>query len=128
MTSPTPPDQEYSPAQISAYLDLINLPPKYRPESKPPHDISFLTALHAHQIAAVPYENLALHYALDRRLSLDPQDLYRKCTTHGRGGYCMEVSVFYYYVLRALGFRVYMAGARIRLRRNGVPEGPYVGL
>jgi arylamine N-acetyltransferase len=124
------PSHEYSPSQIDAYLDLIHLPPQFRPSRSPPHDISFLTALHIHQIATVPYENLALHYAAhgNRSLPLDPQHLYRKCTENGRGGYCMEVSVFYYYVLRALGFRVYMAGVRIRMRKDGVPEGPYVGL
>lgn len=39
----------------------------------------------------------------------------------------METAVFYRHVLRALGFRVYTAGARIRYRKDGIPQGPYIG-
>ena len=46
---------------------------------------------------------------------------------NGRGGYCMENCIFFNHVLRALGFQVYMAGARIRLRVDGVPTGDYIG-
>jgi arylamine N-acetyltransferase len=125
MISPTP---EYSPSQISTYLDLISLPKAYRPENNPTHDINYLTALFAHQISTIPYENLSLHYARDRQLFLDPQHLFNKVTNNGRGGYCMEVSIFFYHMLKSLGFKVYMSGVRIRLRRDGVHEGPYVGL
>ena len=45
----------------------------------------------------------------------------------GRGGYCMEVSILFYHVLLGLGFNVYTAGVRIRLRENGIPYGPYTG-
>ena len=125
MTSPT---AEYSPSQISAYLDLIDLPRAYRPENKPIHDFNYLNALFAHQISTIPYENLSLHYARDRQLFLDPQHLFNKVMNNGRGGYCMEVSIFFYHMLKSLGFMVYMSGVRIRLRRDGVPEGLYVGL
>ncbi|KAL3419241.1 Arylamine N-acetyltransferase [Phlyctema vagabunda] len=39
----------------------------------------------------------------------------------------MENSLFFNHVLRALGFRVYTAGVRIRMRENGVPKGDYIG-
>jgi len=39
----------------------------------------------------------------------------------------MEVSIFYNHVLRALGFKAYLAGVRIRNRIIGVPSGPYRG-
>jgi arylamine N-acetyltransferase len=45
----------------------------------------------------------------------------------GRGGYCMENSIFFNHVLRALGFRVYTAGVRVRPRVDGVPAGDYLG-
>jgi arylamine N-acetyltransferase len=91
--------------------------------------IEYLTALHIHQISAVPYENLLLHYSISHTVSLDPQVLYKKIVTdaRGRGGYCMENSIFFNHVLKGLGFRVYTAGVRIRPRIGGVPDGDYIG-
>jgi arylamine N-acetyltransferase len=119
----------YTPDQISRFLTHIHLPPKYHPSTNPPLDISFLTALHTHTISTIPYENLSLHYSKDRKVSLDPTDLYQKLVLggHGRGGYCMENSLFYLHILRGLGFTVYPAGVRIRLRQDGIPQGDYIG-
>ncbi|KAF2231461.1 cysteine proteinase [Viridothelium virens] len=39
----------------------------------------------------------------------------------------MENSIFFNHVLKALGFNAYTAGARIRLRVNGIPQGDYIG-
>ncbi|KKY14279.1 putative tpa: arylamine n-acetyltransferase 2 [Phaeomoniella chlamydospora] len=39
----------------------------------------------------------------------------------------MENSIFFNHVLRGLGFQVYTAGAKIRHRVGGVPEGDYIG-
>jgi len=54
------------------------------------------------------------------------QALYEKCMKDGRGGYCMETSIFFYHVLRGLGFETYMAGVRIRPRVGGVPQVDYL--
>ena len=43
------------------------------------------------------------------------------------GGYCLENSIFFWHVLKGLFFDAYLAGARIRARPNGVPEGDYIG-
>ncbi|KAL9092161.1 MAG: hypothetical protein Q9165_004594 [Trypethelium subeluteriae] len=117
----------YSPEQIDHYLDYISLPPNYRRNANPPLDIRFLSTLQTYQLAAIPYENLSIHYNPQHKNSLDPQDLYEKFTHNGRGGYCMENSIFFNHVLRALGFNAYTAGARIRLRVNGIPQGDYIG-
>ncbi|KAF1996017.1 arylamine N-acetyltransferase 2 [Amniculicola lignicola CBS 123094] len=119
----------YTQSQISAYLSHIEIPPKYHLSANPPRDAAFLKALHIHTISTLPYENLSLHYNATHRNSLDPQDLYRKIVENnrGRGGYCMENSIFFNHILRGLGFLVYTAGVRIRLRENGVPGGDYVG-
>lgn len=103
----------YTPTQLSHYLTRISLP---NPPSPPRLDLPFLTALHTHQLCTVPYENLSLHYSPDHTVRLDPQHLYRKLVTggRGRGGYCMEIAVFFNHILRALGFEVYTAGARVR--------------
>jgi hypothetical protein len=126
----------YTPEQVAEYLDLLNLPREFRSfQSKygdktaaaaaPTHD--FLHALHVHQISTIPYENLSLHYSADRQVSIEPQHLFDKLVRRRRGGYCMEISIFYNHMLRALGFQVYTAGVKIRLRRGVTPFGPYAG-
>ena len=118
----------YTDSQIDYYLNYISLPSKYQRQQNPPLNLEFLNALHSHQLASIPYENLSLHYSRDRTVNLDAQHLYDKFTNHGRGGYCMETSLFFNHVLRALGFQAYTAGVRIRMRKEGVPQGDYFGL
>jgi arylamine N-acetyltransferase len=124
MASPT-----FSPSQLEAYFNRIQLPTEYRPASSPPLSLKFLTALHIHHITTIPYENLCMHYSKDRIISLSPQDLFKKIVTKncGRGGYCMESSLLFLHILRDLGFSVYPTGVRIRLREDGVPVGEYTG-
>ena len=115
-------------SQIDYYLDYISLPSRYRRNQNLPLDIDLLSALQACQLASIPYDNLSLHYTSERMISLDPQHLFNKFTQNGRGGYCMETSLFFNHVLRALGFKAYTAGVRIRLRKAGIPHGQYIGL
>ncbi|KAH7132373.1 arylamine N-acetyltransferase 1 [Dendryphion nanum] len=119
----------FTPDQVSAFLSHIQLPPKYRPENNPPHDLALLTALHTHTITTLPYENLSLHYSPTHQISIFPQTTFQKTVTdaRGRGGYCMEVSLLFNHILRALGFTVYTAGVRIRMRKDGIPHGNYIG-
>ena len=117
----------YTDEQIDRYLEYVQIPPQFRRSAKPALDIEFLTALHVHQLAAIPYENLVLHYSKAHAVSLDPAVLYEKLLRNGRGGYCMENIIFFNHILRALGFTVYTAGARARLRVDGVPGGAYSG-
>lgn len=115
--------------QLAAYFDHIKLPKKYYGACIA-RDLAFLTVLHRHQIAAVPYENLSLHYAQQKAIDLDPQVLYTKFVANGRsrGGYCMEGSLFFLNILRSLGFQAYPTVVRIRLREDGVPKGDYITL
>jgi arylamine N-acetyltransferase len=119
----------YTPSQIDHYLAYIQLPSRFHRSSTPPLTLEYLTALHVHQITAVPFENLTLHYSKSHTVSLDPQILYEKIVTNarGRGGYCMENSIFFNHMLRGLGFHVYMTGVRVRPRVGGVPAGDYIG-
>ncbi|OKL60870.1 hypothetical protein UA08_03361 [Talaromyces atroroseus] len=113
--------------QLDRYLEYIGLPQQFRRPEKPELNAEFLTALHIHHIAAFPYENLSLHYTKSVDISLDVQHLYQKFLRNGRGGYCMETSVLFNHILRGLGFRAYLTGARIRPRKDGIPQGPYSG-
>lgn len=119
----------YTQEQVSQFLDYIGMPSRYRLAGDPPRDHAFLRALHRHVISALPYENLYLHYGPHTGADLDPQHLFRKAVgeARGRGGYCMENSLLLLHMLRALGFRAYAVGVKIRYREGGVPKGPFVG-
>jgi arylamine N-acetyltransferase len=123
------PSPSYSPSMIEAYEKHVNLPRQYRSSSKPDHTLDYLTALHIHQVSTVPYENLLVHYSKEHTVSLDAQILFDKIVTNGRGrgGYCLEIAVFFNHVLRALGFNSYIVGARGRLIIDGAVQGGYVG-
>jgi arylamine N-acetyltransferase len=119
----------FTPQEISDYLEYLGLPARYKDHASIPKDIDFLRILHTYQIGRVPYENLAIHYSKDHQVNIDPKYMYKKITSgRGRGGYCMELCVFYYHLLLSLGFRVYQTGIRIRLRNGPVPFGDYIGL
>jgi arylamine N-acetyltransferase len=124
----------FTEAQLNAFLAHIRLPPslhsyRYTPSNSPEKDSDFLTQLHIYTITAVPYENLSLHYNKDHSNSIEPEDVYEKVVidARGRGGYCMELSIFYNHILRALGFAAYTSMVRIRYRTDGVPVGDYIG-
>ncbi|KAF2726122.1 arylamine N-acetyltransferase 2 [Polychaeton citri CBS 116435] len=119
----------YSADQVEQFLSYVELPPKYHLHNNPPRDLTFLTALHTHMISKVPYENLTIHYSNNHAVSLELQTLFQKIVgdARGRGGYCMEVSLLYNQILRALGFRAFTVGVKIRLRTDGIPQGDFFG-
>jgi N-hydroxyarylamine O-acetyltransferase len=77
-----------------------------------------LRALHRLQPQAIAFENL--DPLLKRPVRLDASSLQAKLVDGGRGGYCFEQNLLFAHVLRALGFRVQEATARVRW---GVPPG-----
>ncbi len=106
----------YTPRQLHAVYDRINLPPRFRYE---PGDFSrevvrhhdghgFLGALVTHMLAHIPFENLSLHYSPTHAVSIHPDALFQKFIRQdmGRGGYCLENNVFLGIVMRSLGFDV----------------------
>ncbi|KAJ5636981.1 Arylamine N-acetyltransferase [Penicillium lividum] len=76
----------YSPEQLNQYFDRINIPQKYRESpvvkfgASLDNDtaLAFLKVLQRYQVAAVPFENLNLHYAIHRSISIDPHKLFEK--------------------------------------------------
>ncbi|OJJ42608.1 hypothetical protein ASPZODRAFT_105044 [Penicilliopsis zonata CBS 506.65] len=111
----------YTSQQIEAYLDRIALPEASRtspvlcgtvsPNS--PEGLSFLRTLQRHHLAAVPFENLSLHYSPSRQIALDASSVFDKIVGRRRGGYCMEVNLLFRTVLHTLGFDVYSVGGRV---------------
>lgn len=113
----------YSEEQLSRYFERISLPDESRrkfglrgqDETTPEEQLSFLTDIMKYHLAAIPFENLELHYSPTKTVSLEPQFLFQKIILRGdgRGGRCMEVNCLFGTVLRSLGFDVYSAGARV---------------
>lgn len=123
--------------QISKYLKYLALPPEYNqfihdPQSFPKTEESLATLFRA-QISRFPYDNLSVHYSKNDVIDIRPQSIFTKLMgsgdlqTSGRGGYCLECSIFFYHVLLGLGFSTYTTGVRNRARIDGVPQGEYGG-
>lgn len=124
----------YSEFQASAWLRRLRLPASYQPYIDQPAGIpktyQVLETLFQSQISIFPYENLSVHYSPSHLVGIKPDALYHKMMdneSRGRGGYCMELSIFFHHMLRVLGFTVIMAGVRNRTRTDGVPDGEYQG-
>jgi N-hydroxyarylamine O-acetyltransferase len=79
-----------------------------------PRDASLkaLRELHYLHPQAIPFENL--DPLLKRPVKLDAASLQAKMVDAGRGGYCFEHNSLFAHVLRALGFKVREATARVR--------------
>ncbi len=112
----------YNKEQLQKYFDRISLPHQYRTQlasegqnATPEEQLSFLANLEKYHLAAIPFENLELHYSPTKTVSLEPQFLFHKIVLRGdgRGGRCMETNCLFGTVLRSLGFDVYSAGARV---------------
>ncbi|KAK4961761.1 hypothetical protein LTR10_002252 [Elasticomyces elasticus] len=123
----------YTPQQLHAVYDRINLPARYRYE---PGDFSrevvkhhdghgFLGALVTHTLAHIPFENLSLHYSPTHAVSIHPDALFQKIirADMGRGGYCLENNVFLGTVLRSLGFDVGLRSMSVGARINRMGKG-----
>ncbi|KAF4506027.1 hypothetical protein G6O67_006152 [Ophiocordyceps sinensis] len=130
----SPPESAYSASQAAAWLRRIALPPAYARYVDAPSTIpktpDSLRTLFRCQITTFAYENLSVHYSAAHQVDIRPHVLYAKMMGpdgNGRGGYCMELSILFHHMLRALGFHVYMTGVRNRTRTDGVPRGEYQG-
>jgi N-hydroxyarylamine O-acetyltransferase len=91
---------------LHAYFKRIG----YHGERKP--TLAVLRELHRLHPQAIPFENL--DPMLKRPVLLDPASLEAKLVHAGRGGYCFEQNLLFGHVLRALGFKLREATARVR--------------
>ena len=76
------------------------------------NSLSTLRALHELHPQAIPFENI--DPLLGRPVKLDSASLQAKLVDGGRGGYCFEHNSLFAAVLRALGYEVKEATARVR--------------
>ncbi|KAH6685688.1 hypothetical protein F5X68DRAFT_209143 [Plectosphaerella plurivora] len=112
----------YTIEQLDAYFERINVSSRFNRDDR---SLEALTILIRQQLLNVPFETLALHYSVDRTISLDPAALFDKIVTRRRGGYCLENNTFFGCVLRSLGFSVYGVICRISKATWGVHDGSW---
>ena len=115
--------------QLLQYFVHVGLPEVTRTlatdlrSQDPAQQLSILQTLTRHQLCAVPFENLDLHYNPIKGISLNSNHLFQKIVERnaGRGGYCMQNNSFFATVLRSLGYDVVSVGARVS---NAIGGGP----
>ena len=122
----------FSQAHVDAFYDYIDFPAAlrlHRSLEDPAKDIHFLTQLHVCMIAAVPYDNLWLHYDPTHRVDITALGNFDKIVTQarGRGSYCMGNHILLNHILRFLKFPAYLGPARTRPRVNSIPQGEFPG-
>ena len=91
---------------LDAYLRRVGLSSGRAPD---------LAALHRAHVTAIPFENLDPHRGVAP--SLAPEALAAKLIDARRGGYCFEHNLLLAAALEALGARVELMLARVRLGR-----------
>lgn len=131
---------QYSTSQLHAYFSLIALPLPFlsSPILAQPglartstHGLPFLSTLMRHHMAAIPYENLGIHYSHDHNVMsgdviLDVQGTYSLIVEGGmgRGGQCLQMNGMFGTVLRSLGFDVMSTAARTNTACQDVARSP----
>ena len=109
----------YTKDQITKYFARLGLSEqkrKYDVAGLDPNDaFEYLALLQKLQLAAVPFENITLHYSAHHSVSVHPEELFRKIIgdDNGRGGYCMENNRLFGTLLNSLGFNMYSGGCRV---------------
>lgn len=91
---------------VAAYLDRIG----YKGDTAP--TLENLRAMHRAHFLNVPFENLDIRRGA--RFTVDDEDLvFDKIVRRRRGGFCLELTGLFARMLREVGFRVDVVGARV---------------
>lgn len=98
---------------LAAYFARIDL------ESTPRADADGLDAIQRAHRSKIAFENLDI--PLGHGVSLEPDRVFDKLVTRGRGGYCFEQNQLFLGALRALGFEARPLMARVWLGAEGIP-------
>lgn len=122
----------FTQAHIDAFYEYIGFPAglrQHRALEDAAKDIHFLTQLHIYMIAAVPYDNLWLHYDPAHRVDITPLGNFDKVVkqARGRGSYCMGNHILLNHILRFLQYPAYLGPARTRPRIDSIPQGEFPG-
>lgn len=100
-----------TPDQTARLLQHIGMPEDGRHGVD---DLTYLRRLMRLHLQRVSFGSVALHYAEDRDISVVLDDVFEKCVTNSRGGYCMELNTLFAGLLRSLGYDIYTAAGRVK--------------
>ena len=113
----------YTDEQLDLFLSKLPCKPNLNlsgfKQEKHDDELLALTKLQRLAMAFIPWTSVSLHYSTHHTLSLNPTLLFRKIVERQLGGYCMENNTFFSNILRSLGYRCYVAGARISNAEGG---------
>ena len=96
---------------LDAYLRRIGL------KGPLPPTVETLQSVHRAQACAVPYEGLDIQLGVP--LDLNPERIFDKLVTRGRGGWCYETNGLLAWALAKLGFDVRRCTAGVYRREKG---------
>ncbi|WP_428241624.1 arylamine N-acetyltransferase family protein [Gynuella sp.] len=75
------------------------------------HPGQLLSQLHLTHLRQLPFENLDITF--NRKISLNPADIFDKLINQRRGGFCYELNYGFYLLLSSLGFEVTLLAGRV---------------
>eukprot|EP00347_Sterkiella_histriomuscorum_P008143 403346215 len=94
---------------LTAYLEAVGMP---RHLKLTPNVETLHMVVNRH-VLAVPYQNFHFHYKVRQPHSYEFHDLVQRMVIERKGGLCCEKSVFMYYVLKLIGFKVSILDAQL---------------
>ena len=80
-------------------------------------DAETLRNLQLAHLRNVPFENLSIHAG--EPIVLNDEALFTKIVSNRRGGFCYELNGLFSWLLRTLGFEVFMLAAEVANREGG---------
>lgn len=101
--------------RIEGFFKRIGMDPATPVE----HTCAFLGRVQSQCVISLAYENLDILEG--KPLSLEPDALYDKIVTRGRGGYCFELNGLLAHMLREMGFAVSERFARYLRGETEIP-------
>lgn len=106
---------------VSDYLQRLNV------AEEPRLDWQYLSVLQARHMLTIPFENLDIMEG--REIELDVNAFFNKMVVQQRGGFCYELNGLLYWLLRELGFDVFMLSGRVMRAEGGYgPEFDHMAL
>ncbi|TEB30744.1 cysteine proteinase [Coprinellus micaceus] len=110
---------DYSPAQITAYLERIGWDTQATPSEQGiqtarfPRSVETLGRVVLGHLKAFPWDNTGMHYTEDHRMDVTPHGAFNTLMYEARGSYCFGENTVLLHILRGLGFRAYSGQARV---------------
>lgn len=91
---------------LNEYFNRIGFHGSYE---KP--DLETLVQIHKHHVMSIPFENLSIHCG--EQITMDPRVTFHKIVRGGRGGWCLENNLLFWWVLKEMGYDTTMLGCRV---------------